>query len=284
MGMIGGFNGWGSDLVMDYDAESNTYSAVGTFSQGDEFKFRANGDWTYAIGADGLLAKSADNCVFEKESGEYKVVLDVNRHPYSIKFLSTSFPEKLYLPGSYQGWNPAAAPTLEGDGEGKFEGGVYLNNGEAECQFKFCIKPDWGGDFGGIIDSEGGEGVYGDPQNIVVVSGYYYISVDMTAGTFSMSRIDKVGLIGSFNGWGGDEEFTYDAEKDVWTMSQSLTATDEFKVRFNAGWDLNRGGDAVVGSAFPVYQNGANMKLSEDGTYTITLDMSTNPNTITITK
>jgi hypothetical protein len=298
MGMIGGFNGWGSDLVMEYDAATNTYSAIGTFEQGVEYKFRANADWTYAIGADGLLATSADNCVFEKETGEYKVVLDVNQHPYSVKILSTSFPEQLYMPGNHQGWAPDAAncPTLQGNGEGIFEGAVNLvaADGSNECQFKFSPVAAWSGDFGATItfDESGmnATGAYGVPDNIVVPNGYYYITVDMTAGTLTLNRIDKVGLIGGFNGWGGDIEFTFDSSKNVWTLTQEIKAADEFKVRFNGGWDLNRGiggegaGVVATGIKTAVYHNGQNMKVAEDGTYTITLDMSTNPNTITITK
>lgn len=295
MGMIGGFNGWGSDLVMDYDAETNTYSAIGTFEQGVEYKFRANGDWTYAIGADGLLATSADNCVFEKETGEYKVVLDVNRHPYSIKYLSTSYPEQLYLPGSHQGWDPASAPILQGNGEGQFEGAVNLvdNGGAADCQFKFSPVPRWEGDFGGTYTEENGlyQGTYGVPDNIVVPSGYYYMWVDMTAGSFTLLPITGVGLIGDFNSWGGDEALAYDATTNLWTVTANLVAGQGFKVRFNGGWDYNRGagGDVEpyvlpIGSSIPAYNNGKNLTVPEDGTYTITLDMSTNPNTITLSK
>jgi citrate synthase len=38
------------------------------------------------------------------------------------------------------------------------------------------------------------------------------------------------------------------------------------------------------GTKIPVNQDGNNMKVAEDGNYTITVDMSTNPNTITVVK
>ena len=202
------------------------------------------------------------------------------------------------MPGNHQGWAPDAAncPTLQGNGEGIFEGAVNLvaADGSIECQFNFSPVAAWSGDFGATItfDESGmnATGAYGVPDNIVVPNGYYYITVDMTAGTLTLNRIDKVGLIGGFNGWGGDIEFTFDSSKNVWTLTQEIKATDEFKVRFNGGWDLNRGiggegaGVVATGIKTAVYHNGQNMKVAEDGTYTITLDMSTNPNTITITK
>ena len=75
-----------------------------------------NDDWDYSIGNDGTF--SGGDFKFDKEDGEYKVILDVSKHPYTVKFLSTSFPERLYVPGEYQVWEPANAPTLESDGEG----------------------------------------------------------------------------------------------------------------------------------------------------------------------
>lgn len=299
MGIIGSATakGWDAETPMTYDAATNTYSVVTTLTKDGEYKFRANDNWTFSIGDNGAFDGGA-NYVFTKKTGEYKVVLDVNQHPYSVKVLSTSYPEQLYVPGNHQGWAPDAAncPTLKGNGEGLFEGGLNLvaADGSAECQFKFSPVAAWQDDFGATItfDESGmnATGTYGVPDNIVVPNGYYYVTVDMTAGSLTLNRIDKVGLIGGFNGWGGDVDFTFDAEKNVWTLTQAISATDEFKVRFNAAWDLNRGiggegaGVVATGVKTNVYHNGQNMKVAEDGTYTITLDMSTNPNTITITK
>lgn len=290
VGLIGDATtgGWSEETKMEYDAGTNTYSVVTVLTNGGGYKFRINDDWDYAIGDDGTFA--GGNYAFEKETGEYKVILDVNKHPYEVKVLSTSYPERLYLPGSHQGWKPDIAPTLEGDGEGHYEGGVNLVSGEGTCQWKFSPQPAWGGDFGGAItldEAGAGQGTYGIPDNIVVPDGYYYITVDMTTATFAMQRIDEVGLIGSFNSWSGDEFFTYDSAKDVWTLTYQLTAADEFKVRFNEGWDINRGSDVVpvaVGKAVEVFNNAGNMKVAEDGTYSIILDLSTNPNTIVFGK
>jgi hypothetical protein len=295
VGMIGGFNSWASDLEMTYDADAKTYSAVGTFTKGDAFKFRVNSDWTYSIGTNGVLATSGDNFEFTQSDGEYKVVLNVSQAPYTVKFYSTSYPEKLYIPGAYQGWAIANAPTLQGDGQGHYEGALNLvgTDDSGNCDWKFSPNPAWGEDFAGTItlDENGnGTGTYGGTGNITVPNGYYYITVDMTNGTFSLLKITEVGLIGGFNSWGGDEDFTFDADTNTWSLTTALTANDEFKVRFNAGWDYNRGlegdGAAVVSNnaTTTVVQNGQNMKVAEDGTYTITLNLSTNPNTILIKK
>ncbi len=291
MGVIGNATpkGWDAETPMIYDAESNTYSLVTKMTAGS-YKFRANNNWTYSIGNDGTF--SGGDYTMDKADGEYKIVLDVNRHPYTVKLLSTEFPDRLYVPGSHQNWDPkvASCPTLEGNGEGVYEGGVNLAT-DGNCEFKFSPVNDWVGDFGGTItiDKEGyGKGSYGAKENISVPGGYYYIKVDMTEGTLEMQRINKVGITGDFNSWGADVEFAYDATNDVWKVKQALTTTQEFKIRMNGGWSVNRGipvkGVVPTGSATAVYNDGENMKVGADGTYTITLDMSTNPNTILIVK
>lgn len=296
VGLIGSAtaNGWDAETPMEYDAVNNTFSVVTTLTKGGEYKFRINNNWTYSIGDNGAFDGGA-NYVLEKEDGEYKVVLDANQHPYGVKLLSTSYPENLYVPGAYQSWDIGAAPALQGDGEGHYEGALNLSvDGQDNCEWKFSPEQAWGNDFAGTIELNEngvGTGTYGGDGNITTPCGYYYISVDMTAGTFSMNRIDKVGLIGDFNSWDGDEAFTYNATTNVWTVSATLTAGQGFKVRFNGAWDMNRGAAGEVepyvmttGVKIPAYQNGKNLTVAEDGTYTVTLDLSTNPNTITITK
>lgn len=266
MGLIGGFNGWGEDLVMEYDAATNKYTAVGTFTQGDEFKIRANGDWTYAIGADGLLATSAANCVFEQESGEYKVILDVNSHPYSIKFISTAFPaeEFIHVPGNHQGWTPSTAPRLQS----AELNGVYTGFSCLDGEFKFTKGADWSdgeynwGSFGTHPEGFTGEG----GGNITCpAKGFYYMKADVMNSTLEATATSW-GIIGpaQAGGWDTDTDMTWDETKHCWTATVELAA-GEMKFRANDGWDIN------VGGAFDnLTFNGGNIAV-EAGTYVIDL-------------
>ena len=79
VGLIGGFNGWSSDLEMAFDEATLTYS--GTFTAPDdqlEFKVRFNGNWDYSLGDDPaeLNCLGAGNVKLPK-GGTYKVVLDM---------------------------------------------------------------------------------------------------------------------------------------------------------------------------------------------------------------
>lgn len=300
MGVIGNATpaGWDAETPLVYDAAKNEYAVTLNMINGNEYKFRANNNWTWSIGKENLFSRGGSNIVFEKATGEYKLVLSVGQHPYAVKFLSTSFPEQLYIPGSHQGWSPASAPTLKGNGEGLFEGGLNLvdKDGGANCEWKFSPIPDWGQDFGGVLTLDPTTGIYsgtyGASANITTPGGYYYVKVDMTAATVEAMPVTKVGLIGDFNNWGGDAEFVYNTETQLWTLSGlALTATQGFKVRFNGAWVVNRGADAASephlmpdATSVAVAHNGKNMTVAADGTYDLVLNLSVYPNTLTVTK
>ena len=94
-----------------------------------------------------------------------------------------------------------------------------------------------------------------------------------------MTETSPWGVIGSIastgNSWSADEPMVTDG---TWHACLGLTigASDEFKFRKDAGWDVNFGGDFVaLGEPFAVKQDGANIKGLEDGTY----DLFLNPET-----
>lgn len=286
VGIIGSAtaSGWDGDTEMTYSAGDLSYTLTASLMKDGEYKFRMNNNWTYSIGDNGEF-EGGSNYAFSKESGEYKVILKVGVYPYEVKLVNTSYPAEMNVVGSHQGWNCATAPSLSGNGEGLYEGFLSLvDAGDATvpCQFKFNPDKGWdGNDVGGTFNATTGEGEIGGSSNIEAPSAYYYVKINLPEQSFTLTEITKVGLIGTINSWGGDEEFTYDATGDVWTLENvSLTTSDEFKVRFNGGWDLSLGGDASDLTT----ENGANMKVQEDGTYNLTLNIVTKPYRLTLSK
>ena len=94
-----------------------------------------------------------------------------------------------------------------------------------------------------------------------------------------MTETSPWGVIGSIastgNSWGADEPMVTDGTWHA-CLNLALTATDEFKFRKDGGWDVNFGGAfAALGEPFEVKQDGANIKVAEDGTY----DLFLNPET-----
>lgn len=267
-------NGWAGDIDMVYDPETHTFSAITNMQEG-EFKIRVNHDWTHSAGGtvNYVSFSRSENLVFERAPGEYKVILNVGVNPYTVTFINTSFPEKLYVPGNHQGWNPATAPVLNGDTEGHYQGFVHLTD-----IFKFTSAPDWNHtNYGGALEALDTDPAAGNLA--VPAPGYYYLRVDLTSMSATATLIERVGVIGSFTAWAEDVAMIYNAEENLWEAEGlAFPAGTEYKFRMNNGWDINLGGDPDN-----LVQDGANLRADE-GMYTVTLSLATTPYHMTIVR
>jgi len=196
----------------------------------------------------------------------YSSTITMSITPYLIII---NYP-KLYVPGSYQGWDPTNTETTIASvkSNDNYEGYLYFP--DAGAQFKFTTGPSWAVNYGdnganGTLDQNG--------DNIVATdAGYYKINVDMNSMTYSILKT-VWGIIGSSVSpydWSADQKMTYDVDNKVWTITADLKA-GEFKFRANDGWDLNYGDTGADGK---LDQGGDNIAIAADGNYTITLDLS----------
>ena len=81
------------------------------------------------------------------------------------------------------------------------------------------------------------------------------------------------GIIGSFNGWGGDLFMIYDGAGKWAAYNQSLSG--EWKLRQACGWDVNRGGAYVsAGEPFAVTNGGDNITVGDITTFDVIYDSS----------
>ena len=171
----------------------------------------------------------------------------------------------LYVPGGYQGWDPANEETVikSINSDGMYESYVYM---EAGTEFKFTDGPGWDVNYGDI----GGDGTLEqNGDNISVADeGVYRILVDFPNLTYSVTKMSW-GLIGSstVNGWDSDMDMEYILEEDAWVISTDLTA-GEIKFRANDGWDINFGDS---GADAKLEYGGDNIVIPANGFYTIKL-------------
>jgi hypothetical protein len=92
----------------------------------------------------------------------------------------------------------------------------------------------------------------------------------------AMTEASPWGVIGSIastgNSWGQDEPMVTDGTWHA-ALGLTLSASDEFKFRKDADWGVNYGGTfEALGEPFAVTQDGANIKVTEDGTYDLFLN------------
>lgn len=288
IGLIGeAVGGWDADAAkFTYDAENGVWTAVvENVIAEKEYKVRFNDMWD-VVDAEGngyniSLGGAFDNLVMgggnlkAGYNGKVTFTLNLFDAPYTLAEAGPA-PKLLHIIGAYQGWShDAAHSTIKGD-NGVLTGYFYVPNAESK-EFKFCTDLNWNGiNYGmadGVISTDGGAG------NITLEPGLWHIKFDYYANTLTTTAITKVGLIGNgdaFGGWGTDVEMAYNETTQTWNVTiNNVPADNEYKVRFNADWGINLGGDATN-----LTQDGANLKTVKSGTVTYVLNIFAHPYTI----
>lgn len=179
---------------------------------------------------------------------------------------NTSYPV-IYVPGGYQGWDPAAATAVQlasASNDNTYEGYIYFPADQKE--FKITLGPNWSNNLG----DNGSDGTL-EPNgaNLTVPeAGFYKFNVNLTSLTYTLLKTNW-GLIGSAtpNGWDSDQDMTYDPATGAWTIILNLVAGD-VKFRANDDWGLNYGDNSSDALLEP---GGANISIPGGGTYTIKL-------------
>ena len=199
-----------------------------------------------------------------------------------------SFPEKMWLPGSYQKWDIANAPalSLSAKQKGVYQGFVDLSTADgSDAEFKFSAAPSWTNvDFGFedvTVETKGSETLpfaYAESKtlggsNIKVPSGLYYIKLDKKNGTLVMIQVKNLEIGGSFaaSGWGTFFPMTKKGSKWAAVVDFKMKPDDEIKIRFNSDWTYSFGGELDN-----VVFGGGNIKFTESaGEYSLVFNTET---------
>lgn len=225
---------------------------------------------------------------------ELRIVSGISEAPYTndtsevINLTVTTFTPptpgptetpRLWVPGDYQGWNPAEAPNVwSPDDNGIYTGYVYYPEG-GTYEFKFTSAPDWnhtnfgfGGDF--VLDIDPGAGNLSVPD-----FGGYVLTCDTIALTWGY-EVQNWGVIGSgilAGDWSEDLDLEYDMANHVLIITTDVIEPPDaselrFKFRANDSWDVNLGQGAEGNELSP---GGPDIPMPEGpGNYTFILDMS----------
>ena len=199
-----------------------------------------------------------------------------------------SFPEKMWLPGSYQSWAIESAPSLSlsSKQKGVYQGFVDLSTADgSDAEFKFSATPSWSKtDFGFedvTVETKGSEDLpfaYAESKtlggsNIKVPSGLYYIKLDKKNGTLVMVQVKNLEIGGSFaaSGWGTFFPMTRNGSRWAAADGFVMKENDEIKIRFNSDWTYSFGGEMDN-----VVFGGGNIKFTEPaGKYRFVFDTET---------
>ncbi len=190
----------------------------------------------------------------------------------------------LWTPGGANNWNFDDAMRIPAAEENVYKGYMAVNG-----DFKFTHQAGWTtpGNYGcgdGFAKDENGVWTGTLIENggnfSGVEAGLYWAEVTITnpntandeeAGTVKLIPITAVGIIGDFNGWGGDVEMTPEPGFGVWKAENVDLGNGGWKFRMNNDWVYNLGGKSLDN----LTQDGDN--ISEGGTHTVILDLTTIP-------
>lgn len=247
----------------------------------------AAGDWSSVLGtAKGngnnslnvteqldTRAKVGNDASFKvpASAGAKYIKVEINMLDYTYMITPLSFGEYFYEIGNDSGWQTSNA-LYGGNGDGKYQGFYYLNG-----EFKFKPNADnWDNDY--EFDGEGKIADNNGPNCPDPGAGFYQIDVDLQAGTYALTQVKSITVVGNHNGWKQDDancHMTYNAEAGCWELTTALK--DGFKFAMNDDWATSWGGangDPTAYNNISV-NNGKDLNAPEgEGTYKIKLYLS----------
>ena len=197
---------------------------------------------------------------------------------------SNAFSDVLWTPGGVNGWNFDDAMRIPAVEENVYKGFMVVDG-----DFKFTHQAGWTnpGNYGCgenfTQDENGvwtGELVENAGNFSGLEAGLYYAEVTITnpntandevAGSVKLTPIKSIGIIGDFNGWGGDVEMTPEPGFSVWKAENVDLGGGSWKFRMNNDWALNLGGDTLDN----LTQDGPN--IPDGGVHTVIIDFNTLP-------
>lgn len=258
-----GLANWSPDkspqVISTIESPDNLEGYVYMANATNEWKFASQPNWdgpNYGSGGAGILDPDGGN--FASPAGYYKI----NANPTSMTYSAVATVWGVIGSASPNGWDDET--PLEYQPEKMTWNGVMHLTAE---EIKFRANHDWGFNYGS--DAADGTLSAGAANIPVDVESDYSITLDLSTPNEYTYVLNRWGIIGDATpgGWDTDTNMTWDAEKNVFTVTVDLVSPGSFKFRANDGWDVNYGGS--LGNLTP---GGDNISVDSAGNYTITFD------------
>ncbi len=190
-------------------------------------------------------------------------------------FIQYKEAQKIRIPGNFQNWNLAMAPTIVSPlKNGEYEGFVYYNN--PFPQFLIVKGTEWVATATYSYIGSNKIGFGGTVLSIFGGQGTYLMDVSTNTNTWKYTKISKWGLHGSavydVNTGNQDKVLQSSGPDQVWQVTANLIPGD-FRIRANDADEISFGQNSKGAPGVPDCKGGA-FHISVAGSYTITLDLS----------
>lgn len=197
----------------------------------------------------------------DKIAPQYSNVVSLKVTPYALV-------SWVYVPGDYQGWDPATADSLKSaTGNGIYTGVIDFSIKPGNnLEFKIATAKNWNNAYGAVdaekVSLSAGNNIKAPGENS------YKITLNTNNNTYEIEK-SSWGVIGDATpgDWANDTDLKYSNGKGVWEGIVELKAGN-IKFRYNDDWGTNYGG-----ASGKLVSGGDNIAVSA-GTYKITLDIN----------
>ena len=235
----------------------------------NEWKFATQNDWSgpnYGAGATpGVLDPNGGNIV--SPAGYYKI----NANAATMTYTAVATVWGVIGDATPQGWNDET-PLTYSPAFRAWTGSVHLT----AASFKFRANHDWGYNYGSTAANATLDA--GGSNIAVTVESDYAFTLDLSQPNAYTYTANRWGVIGdaTAGGWGSDQNMTWDAVHNVFTVTLDLVV-GSFKFRANDDWAVNYGGTDLNN----LTQGGDNIAVATAGNYTLTFNPWSHAATVT---
>ena len=222
------------------------------------------GDFDMSGSFDRRNAIGAENTFHVDGSAKfYRFQVNMMTKTYTITPLD--FDPYVYFIGATDGWANAEQKLALTDESGIYSGYLYVADPNGwGVEFKFQKEPgNWDTQLNSntFTSITGGFEKGGDNIKAAAGEGVYYVTLDMANLTLNAVKVEKMGIIGDFNGWGGDVEMTWNATDYCFEATNAGVNANGWKFRINSDWGINLGGNGNGTNINDLVANGENISL-----------------------
>lgn len=255
---ISGDNGWANAITVNAgeSALSRSFSGAELNDIAHDLGLESDVAGTLVVRIEAYLDRSA-----------YSEPIEITVTPFDVPEVEGV----LYVPGAYQGWNPATAATLGEISPGVYQG--FLTFPAGQLEFKLTGVPAW--DDAMTYGTESGGGTLSSPgtNNLVApAAGSYLITVNLNNMTYTTAAYSW-GIIGTATpgSWDSDTDMVWDYQNQVWSYTGNLVP-GALKFRLNDSWTINYG--SIDNTEFVAYlDNPGAHTIDVAGNYTVTFSI-----------
>ena len=244
------FEGTGGDI----------WFAIGDDEACDAIK--NNNDWSKLYGTTsgngnngltGSLARRSslsDDGSFKVDGTSKFIRVQINMATLTYTITPLDFDPYVYFIGATDGWANAEQKLALTDESGIYSGYLYVADPNGwGVEFKFQKEAgNWDTQLNSNTFTSITGGFEKGSDNIKAAEGegVYYVTLDMANLTLNAVKVEKMGIIGDFNGWGGDVEMTWNATDYCFEATNAGVNANGWKFRINADWGINLGSNDSV--------------------------------------